>query len=120
MLLEWRGEMFTLSVTAQDFEFPVTLYRSRSEQTVAIVLVTKEADQEQAIRAFFEHQSIEVLWDYPPSDLGAADAARGLVYPLPSEAAHAISMTTELLCSVYGLSDDSGIDFRYYEMETAD
>src|SRR5262245_61663673 len=52
MLLQWRGEMFTLSVTAQDFEFPVTLYRSRSGQTTAIVLVTKEAHQEQAIRAF--------------------------------------------------------------------
>jgi len=119
MLLEWRGELFTLSVTAQTFEFPVTLYRSKSAQTVAVVLVTKGAHQEQAIRAFFERQGIEALGDCAPSDFATADAARGLAYPLPSDAGRAISLTTELLRSVYGLSDEAGLDFRYYEMESA-
>jgi len=119
MLLEWRGELFTLSVTAQTFEFPVTLYRSRSEQTVAVVLITKEAHQEQAIRAFFEREGIEALGDYAPLDLGTADSTHGLAYPLPSVAERATTLTTELLRSVYGLSDEAGLDFRYYEMETA-
>ncbi len=119
MLLQWRGEMFILSITAQSFEFPVTLRRSRSEQTPAIVLVTKQPHQEQAIRAFFEQQGVELLWDYPPSDLGAADSARSLVYSLPPEAARAISLTTELLRRVCGLSDASAIHFRYCEIETA-
>jgi len=112
MLLRSRGEFFTL-VTAQDFEFPVTLYRSRSEQTDAMVLATKEAHREQTIRSFFEQQGIEAL-----SEFDTADAARGLVYPLPSDVAGAIRLTTELLRSVYGLTDEAGIDFRYYEMES--
>ena len=109
MLLQWQGELFTLSLTAQDFEFPVTLYRSRSEGTAAVVLVTKQAQREQAIRAFFEQQGI-AAWD-----LGAADGSRGLAYPLPSDEARAVSLITEMLRSVYGLSDEAGIDFRYYE-----
>ena len=36
MMLQWKGETFMLSVTGEDFEFPVTLYRSRSEQTTAM------------------------------------------------------------------------------------
>jgi hypothetical protein len=119
MLLQWRGELATLSVTAQSFDYPVTLYRSRVEQTAAIVLVTKEPHQEQAIRAFFERQGIEILLDYPPSVLGGGDAARGLAYPLPAETPRATSLTMELLQSVYGLSADAGLDFRYYELESA-
>jgi hypothetical protein len=119
MLLQSRGEMFTLSITAQGFEFPVTLYRSRSDQTAAFVLVTKQLTLEQSIRAYFEHEGIPVLSDLPPSDLAGGDAARGLAYPLPSEAPRAISVTTKLLRSVYGLSDESGMEFRFYEMETA-
>src|SRR5207249_2797367 len=117
MLLQWQGELFTVSITTQSFDFPVTLYRSKREQTVAIVLVTKEEHQERAIRAFFERQAIEALGDYAPSDLGAADSVRGLTYPLPSDLARAVSLTTELLRSVYGLSDEAGLDFRCYEME---
>jgi hypothetical protein len=119
MLVHSRGEFFTLSLTAEDFDYPVTLYRSRSEQTAAIVLVTKDSHREQAIRAFFEQQGTKVLWDYPPSVLGPGDAAHGFVYPLPPDAASAASLTTELLRSVYGLNAEAGIDFRYYEMESA-
>jgi hypothetical protein len=81
--------------------------------------MSKDAQWEQAIRAFFEQQGIEALWDYASSDFGAADAARGFVYPSPPDAERAISLTTKLLRSVYGLSDEAGLDFRYYEMETA-
>ena len=119
MLLQSRGELFTLAITAREFEFPVTLYRCTSEQTVAIVLVSKDAHREQAIRCFFEQHAIELLLDHAPSDLGAADAARGLVYPLAADTARAITLTTELLRIVYGLSDEAGLDFRYYEMEPA-
>ncbi len=118
MLLQSRGEIFTLSVTAQDFQFPVTLYRSRSEHTAAIiVLVAKDAHREQTVRAFFEQHGIEALALFP--DFGGGDAPRGLVYPLPSDAPRATSLTTELLRSVYGLSEEAGLDFRYYEVETA-
>src|SRR5205809_661157 len=68
MLLQWRGELFTVSITAQDFEFPVTLFRSRHERAAAIVLVTKQPQREKAIRLFFEQQSIAAVLDRPLSD----------------------------------------------------
>lgn len=113
MLLKFRGELFTLSIRALDFEFPVTLYRYRSEQTVSIVLVTKSARRQQAIRAFFGQQGLQVvlaLRDTP-------DAACGLTYPLPVDLARVTSLATELLRSVYGLSDEAGLSFCCYEME---
>lgn len=113
MLLQARGELFTLSVTAQGFQFPLALYRIRSEQTFAIVLVTNEPHRERAIRAFFEQQRLQAIMD--DGNLGASGAARGLAYPLPFDIARASSLTTGLLRSVYGLSEEAGLDFRYYE-----
>ncbi len=80
------------------------------------VLVAKDAHREQTVRAFFEQHGIEA---FALSDFGGGDAARGLVYPLPSGAPRAISLTIELLRSVYGLSEEAGLDFRYYEVEAA-
>lgn len=114
MLLQSRAELFILSVTAQDFQLPVTLYRSRSEKAVAIVLVTKEVNREDAIRAFFEQQGLKAF--LAEQDVGDA---RSLAYPLPLDVAHATSLTAELLRSVYGVSNEAGLDFRYYEMQTA-
>jgi hypothetical protein len=48
----------------------------------------------------------------------ASRAAHGLgclVYPLPSDAPSIIKLTTELLQSVYGMSDDAGLEFYCYE-----
>lgn len=113
MLLRARGELFTLSVTAQGFQFPVTLYRSRTAQIFEIVLVTKEPHQERAIRMFFEQRGLQAIMD--DGDLDAPGAARGLAYPLPFDPARATILTTELLQSAYGLSKMAGLDFRYYE-----
>jgi len=115
MLLQSRGELFTVSVTAHNFKFPVTLYRIKRDQTVAIMVVTNETRQERAIRTFFEQQGLEAIFD----QVETSDARRGLAYPLPFDVARVTSLTTELLRSVYGLSAEAGLNFRYYEMETA-
>ena len=112
-----RAELFTLSVAAHGFQFPVTLYRSRIEQMFAIVLVLKEAHQERAVRTYFEQQGLDAIYDQ--SDVDTPDATRCLAFPLPVDVARATSVTIELLRRVYGLSEEAGLDFRYYEMEKA-
>lgn len=113
MLLQSRGELFTLSVTGPGFQYPVAFCRSRSERTVAIILVCKDARQEQAIRTLFEQHGLEASLDHLVGD--TPDATRGLAYPLPLDVARATSLATELLRNVYGLSEEAGLDFLYYE-----
>lgn len=112
MLLESQGRFFVVSVAPSGCNYPVALYRSMDD-TPAIGLLTKEAQQEQAIRAFFAKQNIEVLLECPPPD------ARALVYALPPEIPRAISLTTDLLRDVYGLNDETGIDFTYWSETNA-
>lgn len=115
MLLHSRKELFQLSIIVPGFQFPVAMYRHRSEQIAAIVLVTKDSQLEQAIRSFFEQGNLQAISD--DQDVETPDAPRCLAYPLPSEAAHAISLTTGLLRSVYRLSEEAGLVFRYIELE---
>jgi hypothetical protein len=116
MMLQSRGQCFTLLVTAQELDPPVVFYHSMAEPSFAIVLEIKDAQREQAVRAFFEGQGIEATWDFDISDYGGANASRGLAYPLPADAAPAITLATGFLRSVYGLSDGAGLDFQSYEV----
>jgi len=119
MLLTWQGEFFSVSITAEHFRYPVTLYRSRSEQTIAIVLVSEPGPTEDAIRNFFEQHGIKVLSDHAVAEGAGSGSILCLAYPLASDASHATKLLKELLGSVYGLRPEGGIDFRYCKMERA-
>ena len=117
MMFESREGFFAFTIEAQGLEFPVGLWRKRRDQTVAMLLFTCAAEREQAIRAFFDQQGIQALGD--DQDRASPGAARALAYRLPLEPARVTRVVTQLLRSVYGLSDEAGLDFRYYGETTA-
>jgi hypothetical protein len=117
MLLRSRKELFVIDVSEGNFEWKVTLYRSRAEQVVAIAMVACGAKREQDIRAYFEQQSVRPIHDFMLSDLRSGNPERGLVYPLPFDAANAFTLTTELLRDVYAVSDEAGLEYCYYETD---
>jgi hypothetical protein len=117
MVIQSGAETFALSMTMPGLEFPVTLYHSKSEQTDAIVVLTKKPDQEQNVRAFFGRQGLGILYDSLRREV--PDGVFSLVCPLPSNAEIASQLTKDLLRSVYGLTEESGIDFQYHETRTA-
>jgi hypothetical protein len=92
------------------------LCRSRNEHAAAVIMIARDAQADQAIRALFEQQGIRALQDYSIADAGAVGASNFLIYPLPLEAVDVVSLTTQLLRTGYALSDVAGLDFRYYEV----
>ena len=119
MMLQSREEFIVVSVTSQEFEFPFVFWHSMFDLSFFRNLHIRDAQREQAVRAFFKGQGMEASGDYEVSDYGGANLYRQLDYPLPIDAAGAITLTTDLLRSVYGLGDGAGLDFSYYEMETS-
>jgi len=111
ILLQPRRKFSLVTVTSQQLHFSVRLYRFRDEPLGAIALLNEDTPREQAVRTFFERQGM----DYIHSASRAAHGVGCLVYPLPSEASGVIRLTTELLRSVYGMSDEAGLDFYCYE-----
>lgn len=118
MLLQSRGQFFVLNIAVRDEQFPVVLYRIKSEKTIAMVLVVKDTHREQAIRAFFDHQAIQPLMDDVFPDVSTGSVAHGLSYPLPSDTSNITSLTKDLLRRVYGLSEETGVDYRYCDVAT--
>jgi hypothetical protein len=74
-------------------------------------LANENAQSQLAVRTFFEQQGVDYI--HPASR--AAHGVGCLVYPLPSDARGVMRLTTELLQSVYGMSDEAGLDFYCYE-----
>jgi len=106
-------------VTTREDEFTVVLYRSAIESATAMVPLAKDAHTELGVRGFFDRQGIRPLLDCKLPDAGSRYTQRCLVYPLPLEAARATDLTVELFRHVYGLSNEAGLDFRYYEVGAA-
>lgn len=115
MLIRARREFSMIDVTSYEFQLSVRLYRFRTEPFGAITLVNENAHREQAIRAFFEQRGIEPDSENTVSCSRASGGISILSYPLPPDASAIISLTTELLRSIYSVSDGAGLDFYCYE-----
>ena len=119
MLVTSRSELFTLMIGTTEEALSIVRYRSESEGISALVLVTNDAERERGIRGFFERHGIEPLENFlVPPDAGS-QPVRCLVYPLPAAAPDASQITTDLLRSVYGFTDESEIQFRHHEITDA-
>jgi len=113
MLLNSPGEAFVVSINAEGFKFPVTLYRSNAEWATAIVLVTCDVPQEEAIRDFFAARNLD------PLGKSGHEGTASLVYPLPAKVPALTTLLTQLLQAVYALGEDAGLEFTYTEIEEA-
>jgi hypothetical protein len=114
MLVSCSGELFMLMIIIRDDRFPVILYRTQRESAVVLHLSAEDAHIDQTIRSFLGQLGVE-----PLHRLEVPDAFRALIYMLPADTSHITGLVTGLLRGVYGLSDVAGLDFRYYEIETA-
>jgi hypothetical protein len=115
MLVNSSSEQFTLMIGTTDERLSIVLDRSKSKEVSALVLVGSGAEHEKGIREFFQHHGPKPFKDYLlPGEDGAE--VRGLLYPLPAGASHVSQIIADLLCSVYGFTQESEIKFRYYEL----
>ena len=110
ILLGSRSEVFTLTLSCRNEPFALVLYRSQIR--LAIVLLAKDAEQERAIRAFFDQHRLQPLQECSLPDVGEQGSAQGMLFCLPFDPEQATRLTTDLLRTVYGFSDTTRLDFR--------
>lgn len=110
-LLQCGADFFTVMIYHPDYLVPVVLLRNRSDNVFAVALYDNEPQAQRAIKAFFLQQGIEPLRD---CSVPAAGGISSLIYLLPLDHPKATALVTGLLRTAYGLSDEAGLDFRYY------
>jgi hypothetical protein len=97
-----------------DQQLAVGLRRNKGAKTFELVpmrfvstAVSRHTKVEQTVRAFCDQQGIQTIQDCP----GA--------YSLPIDASLVSELIINLLRAVYGLNDDSGLIFYYFECPAA-
>lgn len=111
MLLNSPAEGFVISISAKGLRFPVSLYRSNAERVTAILLVTSDVPESEAVRDFFAVRQLRPWVNRAQEDTGS------LVYRLPTEVPALTALLTQLLQGVYALGEDAGLEFTYREIE---
>ena len=122
MVFESRARSFILMVTPPDEQFTVDVDRMEDGMMGAYVLVQSGTDQETAVRAFFAQHGLQIPEDSgtPPMSVpGVPVQTTCDISPMPSEAPLLSQLVSDLLRVVLGLSDDSQLCFRYYEISDA-
>ena len=83
----------------------------------SISIVAQNAQQEQAVRALFERERIAAFMDFAPSNPVSGYTVRNFTYSVPCDVALVVRLTTDVLRSVYGVSEEAGLNFDYCEMD---
>ncbi len=111
MLLDSSADSFVVSISATGLNFPVSLYRIKAERVMAIVLITTDMPESEAVKEFFIARKLSPLVNSPQEEIGT------FVYQLPTQRATLTALLVELLKGVYALGEDTGLEFRYCEIE---
>ena len=114
-LLDSASNFFAVMITHHRDRPPIVLTRNRIDNLFAVAVFDNEPSTRTVIKAFFVQEGVEPLLGHSGQ---VAIGASSLVYPLPLNASRATDLATGLLRTAYRLSDDAGLDFRYYEMDT--
>jgi hypothetical protein len=114
MSVESPAEVFLIYICSLDEELAVGLRRNKGPKTFELVPmrfvstdVSWHTEIEHSVRAFCEQQGIQPIGHRP------------VVYSLPIDASLVSELTIRLLRVVYGLNDESGLDFYYFECPAA-
>jgi hypothetical protein len=114
MSVESPAEVFLLYICSLDEELAVGIRRNKGPKTFELVPmrfvstdVSRHTEIEQSVRAFCEQQGIQPIGHRP------------VVYSLPIDASLVSELTIRLLRMVYGLNDESGLIFYYFERPAA-
>jgi len=118
MVVNSPSEQFLLMIGTTDKRLSVMLCRRESTGVLALILVgsvRSNAEREKGIREFFQRHGIGPLKEPLPGEAGV-ESFRGFEYPLPAGASQASQLTIELLSGVFGITEASQIQFRYYDI----
>jgi hypothetical protein len=109
-----------LSLPDERLTFDLT--QIQDELMFASATFEEDADRQRLMREFFVEHGLELpQQERTPAQL-ILDVPVQFIYrvsPLPSNAAAASKLAVELFRHVCGLSDDSQLTFRYYELPDA-
>jgi hypothetical protein len=122
MVFDSRARSFILMVTPSDEQFTVDVDRMQDGTMAASVVVQTGTEQERAVRSFFTHRGLPVPEDseMPPMFVpGVPVQITYYISPVPSEASVLSQFVLDLLRVALGLTDESQLCFRYYEIRDA-
>lgn len=108
------SDFFTLMISTVDEGLTLLVYRQAGARLRVLMLISDGLEQEQRIREFFRCSRLTPLQEYSFAGFSPGEAARSVVYPLPSPAPEASRLTMELLRTACGLTDQSLLRFRTY------
>jgi hypothetical protein len=125
MAFDSRARSFILMVTPPDEQFTVDVGRMEAMEGLSMrasVFVQTGTEQEKVVRSFFVQRGLHVGKDsgMPPMFVpGVPVQTTYDISPLPSKALLLSQLLADLLRGAFGLSDDSQLCFRYYEIKDA-
>jgi hypothetical protein len=122
MMFESHAQAFTVMVSLSDERLTVDFARMTGEMMLASVVFEEDAERERLMRDFFARHGLQAPRDRGRPEQFHPDLPVQLIYrisPLPSDARLLSMLTTDLFHDVCGLSDDSELMFRYYEIANA-
>jgi hypothetical protein len=119
MVFESRARSFILMVTPPDEQFTVDVHRMEGLRMRASVVVQTGTEQERAVRSFFAQRGLQIPEDSGMPQMfvpGVPVQTLCDISPLPSKALLLSQLLADLLRGTFGLSDDSQLCFRHYEI----
>lgn len=114
MLATSKSEHFTLMISAVDDRLSVLLNRTESEEISVFIFAAGDVERERGILEFSQRHGLRVIRD--PHSAADGERVLGLKNPLPSTPSQLSKIITELLCSVYALTEESVIQFLNYDI----